>query len=313
MEFQSRSVALIRCGSYDVRLLADTIERLWPAAGAPVSLRSTAILLKPNLISARAGPLACTHGNFILAAATWLLDHGARVTVGDSPAFGTAQSVLRKIGCLDGLRRQGVRISDFNTVREITLSSGVTAKLAADALDCDLLVNLPKVKAHAQMRVTLAVKNYFGCLAGTRKALWHMVHGGKAGKFESLVVDLPVVLPNGITLVDGIIAMHGTGPILGEPFPLGVTACAANPVAADRTLLDIIGVEPQASPIMRRCERAGLNGCRLEELTFPLLSSGELRIPGFRVPEELMPIRFNPLRFLRSSCRRVILRTGLLR
>lgn len=313
MEFRSRSVALARCGTYDARLLAETINEVWRAAGAPASLRSVQILLKPNLISARAGPLACTDGRFILAVADWLLDQGARVTVGDSPAFGTAQSVLRKIGCLDELRRRGVRISDFNTVTDVTLSSGVGAKLAADALDCDLLVNLPKVKAHAQVRVTLAVKNYFGCVAGMRKALWHMIHGGRAGKFESLIAALPVVLPDGMTLIDGILAMHGTGPILGEPYALGITACSSNPVAADRAMLEIIGVKPQASPVMRVCAEAGLGGCRLDELSFPLLPPGELRASGFRVPEDLSPIRFDPLRFLQGGCRRILLRTGWLR
>lgn len=310
MDLQSRSVALARCRSYDARVLGETIDRLWSACEAPVHLRSAAILIKPNLISARVGPLACTDGDFILAVAGWLVDRGCRVTVGDSPAFGAARSVLRKIGCLDGLRHRGVRVSNFKKVRVITLPSGFKAGLAADALDCDLLINLPKVKAHAQLRVSLAVKNFFGCLAGMRKPLWHMVHGGKEGKFASHVVELLSVLPNGITLVDGITGMHRTGPMSGESFALGVTACTSNPVAADRAMLDIIGVEPQASPIMQACTRAGLNGCRLEELEFPLQPSWELRVDGFQTPGELSPIRFSLLRFFQGSCRRILHRTG---
>lgn len=310
MDLQSRSVALAQCGSYDTRGLVETIDRLWSACGAPVHLRSTEILIKPNLIGARAGPLACTNGDFIAAAAGLFVDRGCRVTVGDSPAFGTARSVLRKIGCLDELLHRGVRISDFKKVREITLPSGTKAGMAADALDCDLLINLPKVKAHAQFRVSLAVKNFFGCLAGMRKPLWHMVHGGKEGKFASLLVEFLSVLPNGITLVDGITAMNRTGPMGGEPFALGVAACTSNPVAADRAMLDIIGVRPEASPILLACAGAGLNGCRLEDLDFPLQPPRELRVQGFLTPLKLSPVRFSLLRFLQGSCRRMLQRTG---
>ncbi|HHO48155.1 MAG TPA: DUF362 domain-containing protein [Desulfobacteraceae bacterium] len=309
MDLQSQSVALARCRSYDDRLLAETLDAMWSACGAPLRLRSAKILLKPNLISARSGPLACTDGKFILTAAEWFLDRGCAVTVGDSPAFGTAQWVLHKIGCLESLRKRGIGITNFKNVRMVSLPSGIRAGLAADALDCDLLVNLPKVKAHAQLRVSAAVKNFFGCLAGRRKPLWHMVHGGRAGAFEFHLVELLSALPNSMTIVDGIVGMHRTGPLCGRAFALGMTACSANPVAVDRALLDIIGVEPQASPLMTACARAGLPGSRFDDLDFPLRMPRDLRVQGFEVPQQLAPIRFSLFRFLRGSCRRILQRS----
>jgi|MTBAKMStandDraft_1061839.scaffolds.fasta_scaffold01099_9 uncharacterized protein (DUF362 family) len=306
MDLQSKSVALARCGSYDAPLLAERLDAVWSACAAQLQLRSAKILLKPNLISARSGPLACTDGKFILAAAEWFLDRGCVVTVGDSPAFGTAQSVLHRIGCLESLRKRGVVVTNFKNVRMVSLPSGIRAGLAADALDCDLLVNLPKVKAHAQLRVSGAVKNFFGCLAGMRKPLWHMVHGGRAGVFEFHLVELLSVLPNGMTIVDGIVGMDRTGPLRGRGFALGMTACSANPVAVDRAVLDIIGVSPQVSPLMAACMRAGLPGSRFDDLDFPLRTPRDLRVQGFEVPQQLAPIRFSFFRFLRGSCRRIL-------
>ena len=140
------------------------------------------------------GFLACTEGKFILTAAKWFLEQGGHVSIGDSPAFGTTTSVLRKLGIIDDLRALGVGVTNFNKVRQVALPSGLKVGMASDAFDCELLVNMPRVKAHAQLRVSLAVKNLFGCVAGMRKPLWHMVHGGCDGRFAEYLVELMAVL-----------------------------------------------------------------------------------------------------------------------
>jgi uncharacterized protein (DUF362 family) len=307
MEIVATKVGILRCDSYAQDRLGQVIAQLAETCSPDMNLRSARVLLKPNLISARRNTLACTEGAFLEAVARWYLDHGARVTVGDSPAFGTTRSVLTRIGVLRSLERAGVCIADFQETEPVTLPSGLKTGLAVEAMHADLLVNLPRVKAHAQMRVTLAVKNYFGCVTGLRKPLWHMRYGGRGGGFSRHIVEILSVLPPGITLVDGITAMHGTGPIGGEPFSLGIAACSANPVAADRAMLEIIGLAPASSPVMQACIIAGLTGTAIGELAFPFLTPGEVRVQGFLVPEELQPVRFNPFRFLYSSMKRTIL------
>ncbi|MHB8810945.1 MAG: DUF362 domain-containing protein [Desulfobulbaceae bacterium] len=310
MEIGSTAVALTRCGDYREQTLHQSFDRMWAACAPPLNLRGTQVLLKPNLITDRRGLLACTEGRFILAAAQWFLDHGSRVAVGDSPAFGTAAAVLRGLGIADALRTKGVRVADFGRTRPVALASGLQVGMAIEALDCDLLVNLPRVKAHAQMRLTVAVKNYFGCVGGMRKPLWHMVHGGTPGRFADHLVELLAVLPKGITMVDGITAMHRTGPTGGKPYPLGLSACSVNPVALDRALLEVLGVDPEDSPLFEACRRANLDFSESGHLHFPLLTPADLRVEGFIVPPVLVPVRFNPLRFSKNSVRRLLIRLG---
>ena len=159
MDLSSTTVYLQQCQSYEEERLTEVFARTVSPCLAGLNLRSHKVLLKPNLITAKMGLLACTEGRFILAAAKWFLDHGADVRIGDSPAFGTTRSVLQKIGIGDDIEKMPVRISNFSQVKQLPLASGIPAGLAADALECDLLVNLPRVKAHAQMRVSLGVKN----------------------------------------------------------------------------------------------------------------------------------------------------------
>ncbi len=315
MLLESTTVALAICPDYSSASLDPAIDRLITSLDELEHPAGLQVLLKPNLISARRGPLACTEGAFILAVARWFIDKGARVTVGDSPAFGTATAVLDKIGVLEDLRLLGVRVSDFTSTRKLTLHSGVRAAVAVDALDCDLLVNLPRVKAHAQTRVTLAVKNCFGCLSGLQKPWWHMVHGGESGPFADLLVELLAVLPRTLTLVDGVRAMHGTGPLRGEIYSLNVVAGGMNPVAVDSALLSILNVSPHHSPLWQAAVEGKIPGSLLKELLFPLATPAELRVNDFIVPNDLNSIRFHPVSFVLSSVRRTLMvwKTYLLR
>jgi len=308
MNLRSTTVLLDKTPDYSAHALAETFDRLLFPCLSLDDLTGSRILLKPNLISARMGKLACTDGAFILAAAKWFVERNATVVVGDSPAFGTATGILKKIGILADLRRLSVQISDFNSLETVTLSSGIRVGMATDALNCDLLVNMPRVKAHAQLRATLAVKNLFGCVGGMRKPLWHMVHGGKGGNFTGHIVELLSVLPDSITLVDGIIAMHRTGPIGGDPFPLGVTACGKNPVAVDSALLALLRIPPVASPLMVSCVKKGLYGTDVDSLNFPLYAPDQCAVDSFAVPDMLHPVRFNPFRFIKGSLKRMILK-----
>jgi len=306
---KSTVVALERCADYQSTVLAAQLDRLVTALDETVVLRGTRVLLKPNLLSARGGGAGCTDAAFIVGVAGWLTEQGARVTVGDSPAFGSAGGILQALGIRETLAGLGVQVSDFRSGRKLALASGRTATLAAEALDCELLVNLPRVKAHAQVRITLAVKNLFGCVLGMQKPWWHMVHGGAHGSaFAGMIVDLLGLLPPTLSLVDGRVAMHETGPLDGRPYPLELIGASWNPVALDSALLAVLGVEPASCPLWEVCARRNLPGVWLTELDFPLRGPDELAAPAFRVPARLHSVRFNPFRFLRSSLKRVLLR-----
>ena len=304
-------VALTHCPSYTPAELDAALARVLTSIDVP-NLRSAKVLLKPNLISAKHGALPCTEAAFMLAAARCLLDQGAQVSLGDSPAFGTATMVLQALGITEKLTALGVEIRNFRKGRNVPLRNGDKAFLAEAALDCDLLVNLPRVKAHAQARLTLAVKNCFGCVIGTRKAWWHMKYGGTEGAFQTRLAQIPLLLPPILSLVDGIVAMHKTGPLQGEAYPLNLVAASMNPVAVDTALHQILGVSPKQSPIMAACCRAEMPGAQKEQLIFPLEKTEDFHADGFLVPDELYPVRFNPFRFLTSACKRIWLqRQGL--
>lgn len=308
MQISSTAVALQRCGEYQSRMLTDHLAKIWSVAGPKVN-NSTRVLLKPNLLTGRSRDhLACTNPIFVAAVAAWLIDQGAKVSIGDSPAFGSAIGVMRMTGIVEALAGMEVTFKNFDRSVPVRLPGGVTVKIASDALECDMLVNLPRVKAHSQMYMTLAVKNYFGTVVGFQKPWWHLRYGNHAARFASHLVDVLTVLPDGITLVDGIIAMHETGPISGSPFALGVLAGGINPVAIDTAFLKILGLDHAKSALWQEYVRRGLVGADADTLDYPLLSPEAFSVSDFKAPALLKPVSFNPLRMLVSAVRRLVAR-----
>jgi uncharacterized protein (DUF362 family) len=308
MQIDSTAVALSDCKQYSRKEIAETVKRICEVLHFKVT-PGTRVLIKPNLLSGRsAGHLACTHPEFIAAVAEWFIDQAAVVTVGDSPAFGTAQGVMRAIGADRALAGLPVKCIDFDRTTFIKLAGGVKVNVASAALECDLLVNLPRVKAHSQFYMTLAVKNYFGTVTGFQKAGWHMRYGDKGNSFASHLVDLLAVLPSSITFVDGIVAMHETGPINGSPFSLGLIGGAINPVALDTAIFIALGLADAQSGIWRECVKRNFAGADPDNLDFPLLQPSDFHTDGFRPPSMLQPESFNPLRWLVSGCRRIAAR-----
>ena len=301
---EALAVGLVRCPDYQRRHLKENIDQL--CRSISLSLRpGDTVLLKPNLIGAQSPDgLACTHPEFIAATAAWCLDHSVRVVVGDSPAFGTARGVMQAVGISRALQGMPVRMVNFKRCRRVVLAGGIEVDLAEQALECDMLINLPRVKAHSQLCVSLAIKNYFGSVVGMRKAWYHLRYGDRPERFAGLLVDLLAVLPSGAILVDGIVAMHKDGPLKGRSFHLGVLGGSLNPVALETALMAILGLAHDRNPLWLECARRKLPGARLADLVYPLEHPAAVSVSDFQAPAVLKPVSFNPCRMMISAVKR---------
>lgn len=308
MNDPSLQVVLQRCVDYDRVAITALVENALRRLGRIDGLHGQVVLLKPNLISSSGSSLACTHPQFIAGVAACFLDHGAKILLGDSPALGSAAKVCEKLGISKAIKGMNVKVVDFSTPLQKQLAGGLTVTLAREALECDLFVGLPKVKAHNQMYMTLAVKNLFGIVKGVNKALLHMVHGSTHHGFAEIILDLLEVLPPQIHLADGIVAMHRSGPLDGGPLPLYCIAAANSAVAMDTALLTSLELNPRLSPLWHVASMRKLVGSDAAGIGYPTLVPEDFYGSGFVAPSGLNPVRFNPLRFVRGLMRRVMLK-----
>lgn len=268
------------------------------------SLRGAKVLVKPNLL--RAAPLACTSPAVVAAACAWLLDQGARVTVLDSPGFGRAEGVARAIGLDGGLRPLGLAVSGPGKAVPLRLDNGSCFAVSRRALESDLILSVPRVKAHSQMLLTLAVKNLFGLVAGMRKALVHTREGRSPEGFADALAALWAALPPVAALADGVIAMQRTGPSGGIPHPLGLLGSSPSAVALDEALCAVLGLEFRQTPLGAALERRGAPGCAAAgaRVHYTDARPEEVAVRDFALPTELTHTSFRPGRLLRSCLRR---------
>lgn len=219
------------------------------------------VLLKPNLLgSAPPETGITTHPLIVRATARYALSKGAKVTVSDSPAIGAFEKVMAGTGIKAALSDLDVEAREFRE-SAIVESDGPFKKLelAKEALEADLIINLPKLKTHSQMTLTAGVKNLFGCVVGLKKPEWHFRTGVDTEMFARLLLEIYKAISPAATLVDGILAMEGQGPgRSGTLRELGVVLASKDAVSLDWAASKMLGIAPESVPTCRAAKEAGL-------------------------------------------------------
>ena len=282
----------------------DTIHRLLEAV-LPRKISGLKILVKPNLLKA-GDPDCVTSALFIISVITYLKERGATVTVGDSPAFGTAKQVLKGLKILELLNEQGVSISSLSKPQRLRLPCGVTVAVSKEALDAQLIVNLPRLKAHCQLGVTGAVKNLYGTVPGFRKALYHVLYGSRPSLFARIILEIGQILPETVSIMDACVCMGETGPTGGKPIWVGSLGASISSHALDTAFYHAIDATPQNVPVWQEAIKVKEPGSLFSNLSFPWLSPKDIKTDSFILPHRLDPVTFNPVRFIRGRLRSLV-------
>jgi uncharacterized protein (DUF362 family)/Pyruvate/2-oxoacid:ferredoxin oxidoreductase delta subunit len=244
---QKRPRIIIRQAAYDYGTLKPLIFETADAFLHDKVRSGRHVVIKPNLLApARPERAMVTHPLVIKALVEYALQKGAVVTVSDSQAMGRFDRVLNESGIREALKGLDVEFREFTESVEVDVGEPFKKiEIAKEAMEADLLINLPKLKTHTQMRMTLGVKNLFGCVVGLRKPEWHLRTGVNRELFATLLVKVHDAVSPALTVIDGILAMQGQGPgRSGTPRKLGFIAASTNTYALDVTLCRILGVEP---------------------------------------------------------------------
>ena len=305
------TVSLIRATSYDREpLRAALIELLAPLGGMEAIVKpGDRVLLKPNLLTGSKPTKECTtRPEVVVEVARLVREAGGKPFLGDSPAFGTAFGVAKANGYLPFLEELDLPIIEFQGKRyETAGDEGLNhLLLSKEAMDADVVINLPKIKAHQQLTMTLGVKNLFGCVPGKMKAWWHMQAGKNSEEFGAMLVETARTIAPNLTIVDGIIAHEGNGPMNGTPRFLGVLGASTQVFDLDLALLQMLKVEPMRVPTHLASSTAGCYST--EKVNFPLCSPQELAIDDWKLPDTMQPIDFGLPRVMKSTFKHLYIR-----
>jgi len=229
-----------RSDSYDPREIKGLLESGFKRIGLDITGRS--VLVKPNLLASKAPDRAATtHPDFLRALIELLIDHSCVVCLGDSPGYESLDRVLRIGGYTGMLRELGVRAVPFT--REVAKKgSGISPYrdfvLGEDPDRYEAVINVPTLKPHGMMGMTLGVKNTFGFIRGFAKGRWHLRAGRDRDLFASIIVDIHRIVSPTLTILDGIVGMCGDGPSNGDPVACGLVAISRDAFALDAFIED---------------------------------------------------------------------------
>lgn len=224
--------------------------------------RNKSVLIKPNLgFLSSSGTGVVTHCEVVRGVVRFMKEAGARPFVGDSCIFGVdPQVAFETSGALAVAREEGVDLINLDDGAPVAID--IPAPLAVDqvkisshAARADCIVSVPVMKTHMYTIASLSLKNMKGCLFQREKmrfhhlreeerfAPWHMFKN-----LDRAVADLASGLYADLAVIDGIVAMEGLGPMIGEPKPLGLVLAAEDPIAADAAAVFLMGLRAEEIP-----------------------------------------------------------------
>ena len=283
----------VKKATYDPSLIQSLVTEMLDSMGSDWISPGSRVLIKPNLLlPATTDKGIVTHPMICRTVVQYLIEKGAQVQVSDSPGVGSFRKVITETGYKEALDGLDVVLKPFQ--ESVTVDIGEPfgrIPIARDAMEADLVINLAKLKTHAQMYLTLGVKNIFGCIVGLRKPEWHMRAGVDRIMFARLLVQIYEAVCPSFTIVDGILALEGQGPgKSGTPRELGLLVGGADAHAVDKTICTLLGLDSKELLTSATAREMGaydghvhVNGDIriLEDFKFPELNSLSLGPESF--------------------------------
>lgn len=212
-------------------------------------------LIKPNLFTTKTPQQgATTDMRIVLTIAKRIKKLGAEPVVGECPAmaaYARPDTVFEGLGIRKLCEESNVALKVLDREKPLKIKTEESVILnefwfPEFVLECDGIINVPKLKTHVLTTLTCAVKNLFGLQQGGSKARYHVLTRNDPERFSHLLLDLYISIKSKvkINVVDSIICMEGEGPTTGDPVNLGLIIAGTDAVAVDMVASIIMGWDP---------------------------------------------------------------------
>ena len=184
-----------------------------------------------------------------------------------SVAEGTPESaahMFQYLGYTAMAKRTGVELVDVDKAPRLAVSlpNGLANKsypLPVATQTSDVMINLPVLKNHHFVGVTVGVKNLFG-LVPMPKSKYHR-------NLPGVLCDLHRAHPAALTIVDALYGMEGQGPLEGRPVKMDLIVAGVDVVAVDAVCTALMGFDPLAVEYLVYAHEHGLGEIDLKNIT----------------------------------------------
>jgi uncharacterized protein (DUF362 family)/Pyruvate/2-oxoacid:ferredoxin oxidoreductase delta subunit len=262
VEVREPVLSVVACEVYDLDIVRQAVSAaLAPLGGIRRFVQpGMRVLLKPNLLKAADWDRGiATHPSVMQVVAELVQEAGGTVWIGDSPSGPVERNpqVMHRCGAIAVAEAVGAQVVPFDGVTWKRVRGG-DYFVAPPVLEADVVIDMPKLKTHVQTRYTGAVKNLFGVISGMRKRELHLRAPG-IDEFSQVLVDVLELVQPELTILDGVLGIHGNGPGMGGvPHSYKCIAASTDPVALDAVLARAMGYRTGEIIHLSHADRRGL-------------------------------------------------------
>lgn len=295
-------ILIKRCLTYNEEDVKNVISNIFESF-PDIILPGERVLIKPNMLIAEDPSLgAITHPKIIEAVCKEVIALGAKLYIGDSSAFHTPHKVAQTASLTNFTKENNIPIINLTTKKKVYINYKNKKHwfyISKFANEADKIINLPKLKAHMQVRYTGAVKNMFGCVPGKIKALRHMTCNKNLEQFcTMLILNYKLVKPH-FNIMDAVSSLEEKGPRGGKVKHTGFVAASTDALALDKAIAHICNLPETKNPLLQMAIE--MEECISGIADINIKSDlDNFKIDDFIWPEKLDPIEFSPPRVLRS-------------
>jgi uncharacterized protein (DUF362 family) len=218
------------------------------------------VALKPNVVTGELSGPGVTTDKRIVEALIRLCeeaDAGKIMIVEGAGYFTETSKALLLSGYVELAEKYGVEVVDVD--KSPVVKVPVLGALLVDPvevseafMDADVRINVPVMKTHDQLKVTLGVKNLKGVLPRYMKRNFHKIGVVKG------IIDLNKAVQVDLTVLDAIVAMEGLGPRFGPRVDLNTVITSRDVYALDRVASRVMGFEAEELDYLVEADKAGI-------------------------------------------------------
>ena len=269
-EGAGRGLAIAK-GSDDPKKLVEEAINAVGGMGQFVS-KGDIVVVKPNIGWSRTPEQAAnTNPDIVEEIVKLCLNAGAKkVKVFDRPC-NPAPRTYQRSGIEAAVKRAGgdIHYVDERKFKEVKIPEGVLLKswqVYIEALDADVLINVPIAKHHSTSRLTMAMKNLMGVLGGNRGDL-HNQLGQK-------LADINTAIKPNLIILDAYRILTNHGPNSGTPDDVKLTKqviVSTDPIAVDSYGATLFGLTGQDLDYVKIGHEMGLGEMDLSKVSMEII------------------------------------------
>lgn len=298
------------CSNYDRDNVFNAVNNAVKSLGniKDIIKPNKTILIKPNLLSAYLPEQAITtHPEIVRAIVRLVKLAGSTPVVGDSPGnlLNGIENVWEKTGMLAMAKEENIELVNFEKCGSIEVSvQHPTIKqicVTKAIIDCDAIINIPKLKTHTLMGFSCGVKNFYGTVPGTGKMEYHKL-APTPYDFSYLLSEIYRMVKEKLlfTIVDGIEGLEGNGPSLsGKKRTFNIVAASKDTVALDVFFLNKFGFKLKNNILIKPLQEKNLGNVNLKNITCIGDNINKFNFEEVKLPVTKKLINYLPRKILR--------------